>query len=284
MLHPRRGHDKRFVVLTDLDWRVYDAYLIGADDFGVMRYSAVSVKSADDGLSARPEKMLLRCLDSLIERGILVDFLDGNRRYVLQFDWQDDQRIKYPTTTYQPRPPDGLVSRCSAKTRKLFGKYPGGKHEEEPEEVEESEKIFPTLENNRKIFSDDNGAGDSLTLTLKHKPYISSKKDSGQLEWFAAFWQSYPLKRDRAKAQKAWLKLNPDEALRAEIALAIECQRVTADWTKDAGRFIPHPSTWLNGRRWEDDVGPPEVIAAPVMSKHTRSVMAAVEAFTRGAS
>jgi hypothetical protein len=30
-------------------------------------------------------------------------------------------------------------------------------------------------------------------------------------------------------------------------------QRQSAQWQRDDGQFIPHPSTWLNGRRWEDE-------------------------------
>ncbi|RNF93802.1 hypothetical protein EFK07_03350 [Pseudomonas putida] len=26
------------------------------------------------------------------------------------------------------------------------------------------------------------------------------------------------------------------------------------DWTKDSGQFIPHAATWLNGKRWEDEL------------------------------
>jgi hypothetical protein len=29
------------------------------------------------------------------------------------------------------------------------------------------------------------------------------------------------------------------------------------DWLKEDGRFIPHPSTWLNDAGWMDDVKPP---------------------------
>jgi hypothetical protein len=27
----------------------------------------------------------------------------------------------------------------------------------------------------------------------------------------------------------------------------------SAEWTKDGGQFIPHPATWLNQKRWEDE-------------------------------
>ena len=28
----------------------------------------------------------------------------------------------------------------------------------------------------------------------------------------------------------------------------------TTDWKKDNGKYIPYPTTWLNQKRWEDDV------------------------------
>ena len=35
---------------------------------------------------------------------------------------------------------------------------------------------------------------------------------------------------------------------------AIESQKQSAQWSKDNGQFIPHPTTWLNGKRWEDQL------------------------------
>ena len=35
---------------------------------------------------------------------------------------------------------------------------------------------------------------------------------------------------------------------------AIKKQKKSAQWVKDGGQFIPHPTTWLNGKRWEDDL------------------------------
>lgn len=71
---------------------------------------------------------------------------------------------------------------------------------------------------------------------------------------FVDFWNSYPRKVARSDAQKAWIKLKVDSTLLATILRAIEEQKLTADWQKDGGKFIPHPTTWLNGRRWEDEV------------------------------
>ena len=35
---------------------------------------------------------------------------------------------------------------------------------------------------------------------------------------------------------------------------AIEAQKGSAQWQENGGQFIPHPATWLNGHRWEDEV------------------------------
>ena len=69
----------------------------------------------------------------------------------------------------------------------------------------------------------------------------------------AQFWKAYPKKQDKAKAQKAFDKLRPDQALLDQILAALEWQTRSADWTKDGGRFIPLASTYINGRRWEDE-------------------------------
>lgn len=69
---------------------------------------------------------------------------------------------------------------------------------------------------------------------------------------FAVFWLAYPKKQDKQNALKAWKKLNPDAETQRKIILAIQAQRASPQWQKENGQFIPMPSTWLNGRRWED--------------------------------
>jgi hypothetical protein len=71
---------------------------------------------------------------------------------------------------------------------------------------------------------------------------------------FDRFWNSYPRKTAKAAAEKAWRKIEADESLLQTIISAIEQQRKSHEWTKDNGQYVPHPATWLNGRRWEDQV------------------------------
>ncbi len=80
-------------------------------------------------------------------------------------------------------------------------------------------------------------------------------------ELFSKFWKAYPKKRDKAKAQRAFLKIKNIEKVFPVMMQALEKQKASADWQKDGGQFIPYPTTWLNGKRWEDveqvDIQPP---------------------------
>jgi len=71
---------------------------------------------------------------------------------------------------------------------------------------------------------------------------------------FAAFWQAYPRHSNKQAALKAWSKLEPDASLQNRIAEAIDRQRASLDWQRDDGQFIPYPASWLNARRWEDEI------------------------------
>ena len=83
------------------------------------------------------------------------------------------------------------------------------------------------------------------------------------LPGFTVFWTAYPRKIGKQAAMKAWVKLCPDEALQAEILGALAAQKPHLD-KRENGRFIPHPSTWLNAGQWDDELpgGKPAPIEA----------------------
>lgn len=70
---------------------------------------------------------------------------------------------------------------------------------------------------------------------------------------FQKFWEIYPIKKSKGDAIKAWNKLKPNEELLNQILDAVRKQKTSEDWTKDNGKFIPYPATWLNGQRWLDE-------------------------------
>lgn len=71
---------------------------------------------------------------------------------------------------------------------------------------------------------------------------------------FDRFWQAYPRKVGKGAAQKAFSKIR--EPLDVLLA-ALEQQKYGDQWTRDGGRYIPNPATWLNQERWQDEVSPP---------------------------
>jgi hypothetical protein len=75
---------------------------------------------------------------------------------------------------------------------------------------------------------------------------------------FAVFWKAYPRKVAKEAAMRAWKKLNPTGELADEIVVAVRGQSRWEQWTRDGGKFIPHPATWLSGKRWEDE--PPQEV------------------------
>lgn len=79
---------------------------------------------------------------------------------------------------------------------------------------------------------------------------------------FSAFWQAYPRKVNKVGAWKSWKRISPDHALQARIIAAVEAHKRGDQWTKDDGRFIPHPATWLNQERWGDELRPSKRPAA----------------------
>jgi hypothetical protein len=76
---------------------------------------------------------------------------------------------------------------------------------------------------------------------------------------FERLWNLYPRKQHKDAALKAWHKLAPNMELVHEMGHALLAQMRSDQWTRDDGRYIPLLSTWLNGRYWTDEPGPPPV-------------------------
>ena len=73
---------------------------------------------------------------------------------------------------------------------------------------------------------------------------------------FSEFWAAYPRKIGKESARKAWLRIHPTNEHHAKILFAIEKAKKCEQWRRDNGQYIPHPATWLNQGRWDDEVQP----------------------------
>jgi hypothetical protein len=73
---------------------------------------------------------------------------------------------------------------------------------------------------------------------------------------FELFWSGYPRRIGKAKAREAFTRALRKTTLDIMLT-ALEWQREQASWQdRDADgvlRYVPHPASWLNGERWDDE-------------------------------
>ncbi len=90
---------------------------------------------------------------------------------------------------------------------------------------------------------------------------------------FEIFWKAYPRKVGKQKAIKAFQKVK----VSVDVLLnAIAEQKQSAQWKKNGGEFIPHPSTWLNEGRWEDELAKSNEIPKGASGRLGEAEMAAI--------
>lgn len=66
---------------------------------------------------------------------------------------------------------------------------------------------------------------------------------------FDAFWSAYPRKVGKDDARRKYAQVVKGGAKPEEILAGLKRTRFD---TREAGRFIPHPATWLHQGRWQD--------------------------------
>ncbi len=86
--------------------------------------------------------------------------------------------------------------------------------------------------------------------TIDHFPKKKRKNDRHSYpQAFELFWEVYPRKVGKGACFKSWQKAVASGTTNEQFISAINSQ---APYWKDP-EFIPHPATWLNQRRWEDE-------------------------------
>jgi hypothetical protein len=82
------------------------------------------------------------------------------------------------------------------------------------------------------------------------------KRGQDEPDGFVRFWTAWPAsqrKVARAQCLRKWLKAGCEDFVDRVVA-SVEAHKLSADWTKDSGGFIPAPIVWLNQSRWEAEL------------------------------
>ena len=88
-------------------------------------------------------------------------------------------------------------------------------------------------------------------ININNKKEKINKKEK-VLVLFERFWEAYPKKTAKLEAEKAFIKLNVNDGLLDTMLTALEKQ--SSQWQQV--QYIPYPATWLNGKRWNDELEP----------------------------
>jgi len=236
-----------------------------------MRCSALAIQNDNDHLADRPKEQVQAALDRLIEVGLCLVFEHQDRRFLCQADWQEFQKVEYPRQTLLPRPPQEVLQRCDVSTRQLFGKHPGGNGKKFPKISRRSSEEYPK---DRKEASEGSAStrarharesANGLRLEADGRLLTANGGATTSRGRFDTFWNQYPNRVAKEAARKAWTKLAPDDRLLATMLAALERQKQSPAWQRDNGDYIPHPATWLNQGRWQDEVRTrpaPETVSA----------------------
>ena len=73
---------------------------------------------------------------------------------------------------------------------------------------------------------------------------------------FLDFYNKYPKKVARKVAQKAFARLTAEQQQKALTAIDDHVRMWVAEGRDK--QFIPHPASWLNGERFDDEISMPE--------------------------
>jgi len=208
--------------LTPIEEVTFYRLLVNADDYGCFDAREAVVKSR---LFPLKDTMKLsevgKILDRLAEVGLIVRYTKDGKPFLCVNKWGEHQRLRVSRHKY-PTPDEADCGSLPQVAASCGEKSLESESESESESEIESE----------------------------------SEKRKAQETWFEKFWKAYPRKVNRVGARKAFDKIKPDEALLERMVAAIGKQIESEQWTKDGGQYIPHPATWLNGHRWEDELAP----------------------------
>ena len=86
----------------------------------------------------------------------------------------------------------------------------------------------------------------SLTVVKNLHTNNQKNKQSNNQGEFGAFWKLYPIKKNKLKAEKAFNRLSKEKQAEAINDIKTRYKETDRD-------FIPHPTTYINGERWNDE-------------------------------
>lgn len=203
-------------VISDFAALLFTWMVCHADDYGVMEGDVGTVRALVVPRRKQTEVQVGHALSEIQKIGLIWWYVYKNRKYIQVINWEEHQEgLHKRTASKHP-----LYQDCCLDSEN-FREIPGNSPLTKPKGTE-----------------------------LKR----SEPNPPPAYDYFTDFYKEYPRKKKRLEAEKAFEKLNMNDDLMNDLMAALYKEINSFDWKKDGGKFIPYPATWLNGRRWEDEI------------------------------
>jgi hypothetical protein len=191
--------------------------IVSCDDYGRYDGRPAIIKNR---LFPLKENLTLKnvsaAINKLASAGLVVLYEFEGKPFLCLPTWNEHQTVRAKRSKY-PAPEDGV------KTSEIICK--------------QVQADVPVIQSNTKSNTVSESVSETDTRT--------ARQDAG----FEKFWAAYPKKVGKQAALSAYKKVKvPVDTMIS----AVEAQKRSAQWTKENGRYIPNPATWLNQGRWED--------------------------------
>ena len=94
----------------------------------------------------------------------------------------------------------------------------------------------------------------STSLEKKEKDINNtSSTDEGYLLSFERFYSVYPRKKGKQDAIKWFKKNKPNDEFVSMLVEDVN-KRMATEWNGKESQYLPYPASYLNGKRWEDEI------------------------------
>lgn len=231
--------------MTDFQFRLWVNLITYVDDYGRGDARPAVIRGTCFPLRERmTNKDIDAALEALAGIGCISLYTVDGRPYLYFPTWESHQNVRNKKSKY-PAPEDGnkQLQTIENNCKQLNTNVP----------VIQSNPILSESESISESVSESSllpdAEGEDCPTEGKSAPKKPKKPDD---PGFVRFWEAYPCKVAKQDAIKAWKKINPSSELVDEIVSGVEKWKKSDQWTRDGGRYVPYPATFLNGQRWAE--------------------------------
>ena len=94
-------------------------------------------------------------------------------------------------------------------------------------------------------------------IDLDQPRLIDTTSNAELMQAFQQWWEVWPKRVGKGHAEKAYMKAHKLAGAADLLAGAARIAKAWGSMDDEQRQYVPHPSTWLNGQRWLDEVEEP---------------------------